>query len=95
MSFRVDESMYFLELLGASGALRRLSLQDEPSKNSVLRRRERSFQKNVAFGVDETQLVFFKVAFRADETSTCKDEFLKSSVSRRQNEHLQGQVFQK
>ena len=79
MSFRVDESIYLLELLGASGALRRLSLQDEPSKNSVLRRRERSFQKKVAFGVDETQLVFF----------------FQSGVSRRRNKHLQGRVFEK
>ena len=42
-------------------------------KNSVSRRREAT--------------CFFRVAFRVDETSTCKGTFLKSSVSRRR-EHL-------
>ena len=79
MSFRVDESMYFLELLGASGALQSPSLQDEPRKSSVLRRRERTFQKT---GVSRRReaTCFLKVAFRVDETSTCKGTFKKVAL---------------
>ena len=87
MSFRVDESIYFLKLLGASGAPRRPRFQDEPSKSSVWRRRERSFQKKTSVSRRREATCFLKVAFRVDETSTCKGTFLKSSVSRKR-EHL-------
>ena len=77
MSFRVDESMYFLELLGASGALRRLSLQDEPSKNSVMRRQERSFQHQSVVWRRRDATCFFKVAFASTKQALARTFFEK------------------
>ena len=86
--FRVDESALVFASLSSTELPWCSGLRDEPSKSSVSRRREHSFQKKVVFRVDETQLVVFKVVFCVDETSTCKGKFFKSSVLRRRNKHF-------